>query len=138
MMPVAVKFQGFESDLSKRDSIRNRIFDLLLLEDLKNRQSIHEIPFGIELFCRKWKIIRLEQFGSILRDDFDYASDIDFLVTFDPSAKWSLLDMAAMEQELEALFGRRVDLIERQVIEQSDNWIRRKEILGTAEDYYVA
>ena len=51
-------------------------------------------------FCRKWKIVELSLFGSVLRDDFRPNSDVDLLVTFSPDAEWSLLDHMAMEEEL--------------------------------------
>ena len=77
-------------------------------------------------------------FGSVLRDGFGPDSDIDFLVTFGSDARWSLVDRARMQRELEEIFGRKVDLISRRAIERSENWIRRQEILGTARPYYVA
>src|SRR5437870_928848 len=83
-------------------------------------------------FCRKWKIVRFELFGSVLRDDFDENSDVDVLVTFAPgeSRHHRIGQLLDMEEELQALFGRRVDLIKRELVEQSPNWIRRKSILG--------
>jgi predicted nucleotidyltransferase len=89
-------------------------------------------------FCQRWKIGDFALFGSILRDDFRQDSDIDVLVSFLPDATWGLFDLVTMQQELEQILGREVDLIERQTIEQSHNWIRRKEILSTAETIYVA
>ena len=89
-------------------------------------------------FCRKWKIVEISLFGSVLRDDFRPDSDVDLLVTFSPDAEWSLLDHMAMEEELSAIFGRKVDLVSRRAIERSDNYIRRKAILETAQPYYVA
>ena len=89
-------------------------------------------------FCRRWKITEFSLFGSVLRDDFRPDSDIDVLVSFSPEAHWSLFDLAAMEEELEALLGRRVDLLTREGVEQSHNWIRRKEILRTVVPFYVA
>ena len=88
-------------------------------------------------FCRKWKIAELSLFGSVLRDDFRPDSDIDLLVTFSRDAEWSLLDHMAMEEELSAIFGRKVDLVSRKAIERSENYIRRKAILETAQPYYV-
>jgi len=61
-------------------------------------------------FCRDNHIARLSLFGSVLRDDFGPESDIDVLVEFDPEAVVTLLDMARMQEELTALFGRQVDL----------------------------
>jgi predicted nucleotidyltransferase len=60
------------------------------------------------------------------------------LVTFSPDAEWSLLDHIAMEEELSAIFGRKVDLVSRRAIERSENYLRRKAILETAQPYYVA
>jgi predicted nucleotidyltransferase len=89
-------------------------------------------------FCRRWKVAELALFGSALRSDFTPASDVDLLVTFEPEADWSLLDHVAMEEELSAIVGRKVDLVSRRAIERSAKWIRRKAILGTAEPLYVA
>jgi len=89
-------------------------------------------------FCRRWKIVELSLFGSVLRENFRPDSDVDVLVTFAADAEWGLFDHVAMEEELSSIFGRKVDLISRRAVERSDNWIRRKAILGTAEPYYVA
>lgn len=89
-------------------------------------------------FCRRWKIAELAFFGSALRDDFRPDSDVDVLVSFAPDAEWSLLDHAAMQEELSALLNRKVDLVSRRAVERSSNWIRRENILSTAEPVYVA
>ncbi|MFA5073299.1 MAG: nucleotidyltransferase domain-containing protein [Nitrospirota bacterium] len=92
----------------------------------------------IALFCSRWKIKELAFFGSVLREDFKPESDIDVLVTFTSDARWTLLDHVEMQDELAALFGRRVDLISKRGLERSRNTIRRKEILGSAEVVYAA
>ncbi|AFY81351.1 nucleotidyltransferase family protein [Oscillatoria acuminata] len=92
----------------------------------------------IEAFCHQWKITEFALFGSVLREDFRPDSDIDVLVTFAPDATISLLDLVRMEQELEELFQRDVDLLSKGAIQESHNWIRRQEILGTAEVFYAA
>jgi predicted nucleotidyltransferase len=89
-------------------------------------------------FCQRWRITEFALFGSVLRDDFDAESDLDILVAFAPDADWSLLDHVKMEQELEALLGRKVDLLSRRSVERSHNWLRRREILDTAEVVYAA
>jgi len=89
-------------------------------------------------FCKRWKIAELSFFGSVLREDFRSDSDIDVLVNFGPDADWSLLDHVAMQDELAEILGRKVDLISRRAVEKSDNPIRRKSILSTAEPVYVA
>ncbi|MCF7809790.1 nucleotidyltransferase domain-containing protein [bacterium] len=89
-------------------------------------------------FCKKWKIVELSFFGSVLRDDFNDDSDVDVLVTFASDARWSLFDHNKIEDELTSIIGRRVDLMTRRSIEDSPNWIRRKSILESAESYYAA
>jgi predicted nucleotidyltransferase len=89
-------------------------------------------------FCKRWRIIRLELFGSACRPDFRPDSDIDLLVTFEEDVPWTLLDMVDMQEELEAITGHKVDLVSRKAVEQDANWIRRNEILGSAEPVYVA
>jgi len=92
----------------------------------------------IKEFCRRWKISDLALFGSVLREDFRPDSDIDMLVRFFPGAKYSLFDLVRMQDELEQVFGRKVDLVEWAAISQSRNYIRRKEILGSLESIYAA
>jgi predicted nucleotidyltransferase len=92
----------------------------------------------ISEFCRRWRITEFALFGSVLRADFDAESDLDILVAFAPDADWSLLDHVKMEQELEELLGRKVDLLTRRSVERSHNWLRRREILDTAEVVYAS
>ncbi|MBZ0254343.1 MAG: nucleotidyltransferase family protein [Candidatus Methylomirabilis sp.] len=92
----------------------------------------------IEAFCRKWKVRELALFGSVLREDFRPDSDVDVLVTFEEGAPWSLLDWVRMTEELGNVFGREVDLVERDAVLSSENYIRRRHILESAESVYVA
>lgn len=92
----------------------------------------------LEELCRRWQVSELALFGSVLRDDFRPDSDVDVLVTFAPGAHWSLFDMVHMQKELESILGREVDLVERKAVEQSENYIRRKRILGSLVPVYVA
>jgi predicted nucleotidyltransferase len=107
------------------------------------RDLVEMFPMAeIGKFCRRWKIQELAVFGSVLRPDFDSESDIDVIVTFDDDANWSLLDHIRMQQELQALLQRDVDLVTRRALGKSQNWVRRKEILSTASvifpEYKVA
>ena len=98
-----------------------------------------DLPYeAIAEFCRRWSIVRLEVFGSALAEDFTPDSDIDFLVSFAPDATWSLLDLVRAEEELSRIVERAVDLAEKEPIEQSHNWVRRKAILDSARTLYVA
>lgn len=89
-------------------------------------------------FCHRWQITELALFGSMLRDDFRPDSDIDLLVTFAPTAHWGLLAHVHMERELSQILDRPVDLIEKAAIQESPNWLRRDEILQTAQIIYAA
>lgn len=80
-------------------------------------------------FNRKWRIAKLELIGSILREDFRSDSDVDFLITFEADADWTLLDYVEMEDEMAQLSGRRVDMIERDALESSANYLRRRHTL---------
>lgn len=79
--------------------------------------------------AERWKVTRLELFGSVLRDDFRPDSDVDVLVTFAPDARIGLLGLVELQDELATLFGRQVDVIERTSMERSPNYLRRREIL---------
>jgi hypothetical protein len=87
--------------------------------------------------CRKWRVQELAVFGSAVRGDFGPGSDLDLLVRFAPDAEWTLLDHSRMERELEEVFGRRVDLVTRAAIEESPNWVVRREILASARTAYA-
>ena len=99
--------------------------------------TIHVPKERIADSCRRCKIVELSLFGSVLLDDFRSDSDVDMLVSFAPNAEWSLFDHIRMAEELSSIVGRKVDMVSRRVVERSDNWIRRKVILETAEPYYV-
>lgn len=89
-------------------------------------------------FCRRWQITEFALFGSVLHEDFRSDSDVDVLVTFSADSHWTLFDMARMQDELQDIFGRKVDLVSRRGIEASPNYIRRKAILSSAEVIHVA
>lgn len=98
-----------------------------------------ELPIEqIQAFCDRWQIIEFALFGSVLRNDFRPDSDIDVLVTFAPNAKRGLSEMLQMRDELQVMFDRNVDLVVRAAIERSENWLRRKNILASAQVIYAA
>jgi predicted nucleotidyltransferase len=92
----------------------------------------------IKEFCDRWQIIEFALFGSVLRNDFRPDSDIDVLVTFAPDAKRGLSETLQMRDELQTLFDRKVDFIVKAAIERSENWLRRKNILESAQVIYAA
>lgn len=103
---------------------------------MKNRVAIPKEQ--LETFCLRWKVAEIALFGSVLRDDFRPDSDVDVLVSFMPEARYGLFDLARMQKELEVILGREVDLVEKEAVEQSRNYLRRKAILSSAEVVYAA
>lgn len=59
--------------------------------------------------CRRHHIRRLALFGSVLRPDFRSDSDVDVLVEFAPGGTPGFA-FFAIQEELSALIGRRVEL----------------------------
>lgn len=95
-----------------------------------------DVPMDrLRALCAKWKVREFALFGSVLRDDFGPQSDVDVVVSFEPGAGWSLWDLFDMQDELAGLYGRRVDLIEKEALR---NPFRRHEILTTRRVLYAA
>ncbi len=91
-----------------------------------------EIPSErIADFCRRNRIRRLALFGSILRDDFGPASDVDVLVEFAPDAGVGLR-FFALERELAQILGRKADLNTPGFLDR----YYREEVLRKAEVLY--
>jgi predicted nucleotidyltransferase len=89
----------------------------------------------IDDFCRRWKIKEFALFGSVLREDFRPDSDIDVLVSFEPDGGITFDNRVEMLDELAEIFGRQVDLVEKDAIR---NPFRRHDILTTKEVVYAA
>ena len=101
------------------------------------------IPIDLEMdaikaFCERWRIVEFALFGSVLREDFGPESDIDVLVRFASEHEWSVLDHIAMERELGALFGRRVEIVNAEALSEERNPYRQTEILSSARRLYAA
>nr|WP_199303930.1 nucleotidyltransferase domain-containing protein [Nodosilinea sp. FACHB-131] len=97
-----------------------------------------EIPIEqIAEFCDRWQVTEFALFGSALRDDFHDSSDVDVMVQFHPEAHPTFRTLDQMEAELKVLFRREVDLITRQGVETSLNYLRRHEIISSAQVIYA-
>src|SRR5690554_6958355 len=97
-----------------------------------------EIPTDkIVEFCQRWHIQEFSLFGSILGERFRADSDVDVLVKFAPGVLYTFGQLDEIQEELEAIFGRPVDLIDKQAVQESPNYIRRREILGAAQVIYA-
>jgi predicted nucleotidyltransferase len=65
---------------------------------------------------QRWPIRSLSLFGSIVRDEATATSDLDLLVEFERPI--DLFAFLALEEELAALAGRRVDLVSRAALKR--------------------
>ena len=92
----------------------------------------------IAAFCQRNHIRELALFGSALRSDFRPDSDVDMLVEFEPGQEPGLMELVAMENELSEILGRKADMVERQAVERSENYIRKRYVLQSMEKVYVA
>jgi len=93
---------------------------------------------ALQGMCRKWKIRRLEIFGSAQTGHLGPGSDIDLLAEFEADEQWSLMDLARAQEEFSLLLGRNVDLVDRKNLERSANMIRRDAILNSTELVYAS
>jgi predicted nucleotidyltransferase len=92
---------------------------------------------AIEAFCKRWQVKEFALFGSVFRADFRPDSDVDLMVVFEPEAHPTFFELGDMQEELEALFSRNVDIVTRKSIERSVNWYRKKFILDGTEIIYA-
>ncbi|MGH9111439.1 MAG: nucleotidyltransferase family protein [Acidimicrobiales bacterium] len=83
--------------------------------------------------CRRWHLSSLSVFGSVLTDAFGPDSDIDLLYEFEEghAPGWDLVQVG---EELEALFGRPVDLVGR----RSLHWLIQDRVLAQARTLHAA
>ena len=88
---------------------------------------------ALAVLSRRWHITELSVFGSAVRGELRPDSDVDLLITFEPEARPGLFDLSRLHDELEQLFGRKVDVLTRRAAEQSSNPIRRRAILESAQ-----
>lgn len=113
----------------------------IMLQPLPERSGsgprIEIPPEQIAAFCRRHRIRRLALFGSVLREDFGPESDVDVLVEFEEGYTPGL-SFFTLDEELEEIFGRPVDVVTFRSVEQSRNYLRRRDILGSLRTIYVA
>lgn len=96
---------------------------------MRSNSSLFGKLDAIAEICRRHHVRGLYLLGSATRSDFRSDSDFDFLVEFDARAVVGLLALGALQEELEALLERKVDLapkrglkplIRERVLEQSE------------------
>ena len=84
--------------------------------------------------CRRHNVRELAVFGSAARGDTRPDSDIDVLIDFEPSARIGFIALSRLTRDLEALFGRRVDVVTKRGL----NPRIRDRVLGEAEVVFAS
>jgi uncharacterized protein len=113
----------------------NNLRGIIIVSRMKFIESIPQEE--LTRFCQRWQIREFALFGSALRADFKPESDVDVLVSFNEKANWGLFDHVQMRNDLEAIFKRKVDLVTRRALEQTQNQLLRDRILKTARVVFV-
>ncbi|MGO1182876.1 MAG: nucleotidyltransferase family protein [Micrococcaceae bacterium] len=91
---------------------------------------------AIRRACERFGVTRLRAFGSVLTEQFDYASsDIDFLVSFEPGRENLFHDYFDLKSELEAIVERKVDLVVERSVE---NPFFKATAFAGAQEIYAA
>ena len=91
------------------------------------KANLEQIKKQILPILKYHKAKRAGLFGSLVRGQIKDKSDIDILVDLDKNL--SLLDIVGIEQELEDVLGRKVDLVEYEAIKPIiKNYILSEEI----------
>lgn len=86
-------------------------------------------------FASAGTLSNLPYLAGVLRDDFRPDSDVDVLVTYEPSHRITFAHLLSMQEESEDLFHRSVDLVEKK---QLKNPYRRSNILKTYRVIYAS
>jgi predicted nucleotidyltransferase len=91
----------------------------------------------LRALCHRFHVRRLDLFGSAARGDFDpERSDVDFIVEFERDTPLHPFDAYfGLKEELEALFGRKVDLVELSAVR---NPCLKASIEGSREPVFEA
>jgi predicted nucleotidyltransferase len=89
----------------------------------------------IEAFCRKYGVQEFSLFGSVLRNDFSPQSDVDVMLAFKPGYGFTFENTPDIQDELETMFGRAVDVIEKGRIR---NPFRRQAIMNSYRIIHAA
>ena len=87
--------------------------------------------------CRRYRVATLDLFGSRAKGTARPDSDVDLIVTF-VDERTPGLGFVTMAEELEALFGRSVDLLVRDTVDRDENLLRRQSILSRTKSLYAA
>ncbi len=81
---------------------------------IRTLEDIRRLRPQIMELARQHRARQVSVFGSCVRGELRADSDIDFLVDFE--SEYRLTDIIRLTQRLEALVGRKVDVVPRQAL----------------------
>src|SRR5579863_3959033 len=96
--------------------------------------KMHVDGAALAELCRRYSVKELSLFGSAVHGEMRPESDVDIMVEFEPGARIGLIKFESLAEELEALAGRRVDLVIRRGLKP---WVRPA-VLKDARVIYAA
>ncbi|ERF60882.1 nucleotidyltransferase family protein [Treponema socranskii] len=102
-------------------------------EKLSNN-GIYLTHEDLDYIISKYNIKEISVFGSSIRNDFTNESDVDFLIEFKNSEKISLFDILDIQDYLQNITKRNVDIVEPAGLV---NPYRREAIMNSREPLYV-
>ncbi len=98
-------------------------------------ESLNVEVDALSAVCKEFHVRKLSVFGSAARGELNAGSDIDVLVEFDPAHLPTLWGMVRLQQALESVFGRQVDVATDAILR---NPHRRRGILADLKELYAA
>lgn len=106
---------------------------LLMRRRMALNKEISARMAQIAEICERYGVRELSLFGSALGRDMRADSDFDFLVEFRPDAAVGLVRFGQLQEELEAVLGRKVDLVPKSGLKP----LIRETVLRQAEPVYA-
>jgi len=83
---------------------------------MKNKQEIIRVLKKLKADLKRYRVKKIELFGSVTRSEQSKTSDIDILVDFEEHA--DLLDLSGLALFLEEKLKRKVDVVPRRALRQ--------------------
>ena len=103
---------------------------------MSKAEILADLPLQqIEAFCGKYGVEEFSLFGSVLREDFGPASDIDIMLKFKQGYGFTFENTPDIQDELGSIFGRPIDVIEKGRIR---NPFRHHAIMNSYRVVYAA
>jgi predicted nucleotidyltransferase len=93
-------------------------------------------PEDLAAFCKRQGIVEMGVSGDVLGPDFGPKSEVDVVVRYAARRDPEFREVLEMTRELGRLFGREVDIIDRSLVDQTDDQARRQSVLGDLRDIY--